>query len=110
MGIPWVPVTVHSYSGTSLVPSRFNFTLYPSRVSWLTVSAAAVPPQESAAAATITLTDVSNHNGRCTCRGAPTHRRCRDVVIAHIGFDTKQGNNRVVQGCRSTAQQWEELT
>jgi hypothetical protein len=62
------------------------------------------------AEATITLTDVSKHNGRCTCRGAPTHRRRRDVVIAHIGFDTKQGNNRVVQGCRSTAQQWEELT
>jgi sulfur carrier protein len=57
------------------------------------------------AEATITLTDVSKHNGRCTCRGAPTHRRRRDVVIAHIGFDTKQGNNRVVQGRRSTAQQ-----
>jgi hypothetical protein len=62
------------------------------------------------AEATITLTDVSNHNGRCTCRGAPTHRRRGDVVIAHIGFDTKQGNNQVVQGCRSTAQQWKELT
>jgi hypothetical protein len=32
-GIPWVPVTVHSDSGTSLVPSRFNSTLYPSPLS-----------------------------------------------------------------------------
>src|SRR6478672_13398513 len=44
LGIPWVPVTVHSDSGTSLAPSRFNSTLYPSLLSWLTVSAAAVPP------------------------------------------------------------------
>jgi len=44
LGIPWVPVNVHSDSGTSLVPSRFNSTLYPSLLSWLTVSAADVPP------------------------------------------------------------------
>ena len=44
LGIPWVPVTVHSDSGTSLAPSRFNSTLYPSLLSWLTVSAADVPP------------------------------------------------------------------
>jgi hypothetical protein len=31
------------------------------------------------------------------------------LSLHDIGFDTKQGNNRVVQGCRSTAQQWEEL-
>lgn len=28
LGIPWVPVTVHSDTGTSLAPSRFNSTLY----------------------------------------------------------------------------------
>jgi hypothetical protein len=110
LGIPWVPVTVHSDTGTSLAPSRFNSTLYPSLVSWLTVSAADIPHKSRPLRQPSPLTDVSNHNGRCTCRGAPPHRRCRDVVIAHIGFDTKQGNNRVVQGCRSTAQQWEELT
>jgi hypothetical protein len=44
LGIPWVPVTVHSDSGTSLVPSRFNSTFYPSLLSWLTVSAADIAP------------------------------------------------------------------
>ena len=28
LGIPWVPVSVHSDTGTSLAPSRFNSTLY----------------------------------------------------------------------------------
>jgi hypothetical protein len=74
LGIPWVPVTVHSDTGTSLAPSRFNSTLYPSLVSWLTVSAADIPHKSWPLRQPSPLTDVST-----------TTAAAHVVVRRHIG-------------------------